>query len=71
MRLEDLGLDNTKVSDAGLEDLKGLTGLHPLASTAPRSAMPGWNTSRDRRISYGLALNGTRSPMPGWNTSKD
>ena len=46
-QLQRLYLDGTKVSDAGLEHLKGLTQLQGLCSTTPRSATPGWSTSRD------------------------
>ena len=46
-QLQSLCLDDTKVSDAGLEHLKGLTQLQQLYLAAPRSATPGWNTSKD------------------------
>ena len=47
-QLQELHLSGTKVSDAGLEHLKGLSPT-PRAEPrrTPRSATPGWNTSRD------------------------
>ena len=42
-----VSLYGTKATDQGLEHLKGLTRLQTWTSRAPRSATPGWSTSRD------------------------
>ena len=45
-QLRELNLRAGKVTDAGLAHVKGLTQLQWLDLLAPRSPMPGWNTSR-------------------------
>ena len=42
-QLQTLGLTSTQVTDAGLEQLKGLTQLQFWTSTLLRSAMPAWS----------------------------
>ena len=65
-------LDGTKVTDAGLEHLKGLTQLHKLGLNNTKVSDAGLEHLNGlTQLQMAGASPARTSAMPGWNTSKD